>query len=156
MIPFNKPYLTGKETDYIQQAVHSGKISGNGMFTHKCQKFFEKKYDIKKALLNTSCTDALEMCALLLDIKDGDEIIIPSYTFVSTANAFVLRGAKINFCDSKIDHPNIDETKIKNALQDLIENPKKLNLFQKKSWNNFIMTSENSSKKLDSYRQNSF
>ena len=100
MIPFNKPYLTGKETDYIKQAVHSGKISGNGIFTHKCQNFFEKKYDIKKALLTTSCTDALEMCALLLDIKDGDEIIIPSYTFVSTANAFVLRGAKINFCDS--------------------------------------------------------
>lgn len=116
MIPFNKPYLTGKETDYIQQAVHSGKISGNGMFTHKCQKFFEKKYDIKKALLTTSCTDALEMCALLLDIKDGDEIIIPSYTFVSTANAFVLRGAKINFCDSKIDHPNIDETKIEKLI----------------------------------------
>jgi dTDP-4-amino-4,6-dideoxygalactose transaminase len=116
MIPFNKPYLTGKETDYIEQAVHSGKISGNGIFTQKCQNFFEKKYDIKKALLTTSCTDALEMCALLLDIKDGDEIIMPSYTFVSTANAFVLRGAKINFCDSKIDHPNIDETKIEKLI----------------------------------------
>ncbi len=116
MIPFNKPYLTGKETDYIEQAVHSGKISGNGIFTQKCQNFFEKKYDIKKALLTTSCTDALEMCALLLDIKDGDEIIMPSYTFVSTANAFILRNAKIIFCDSKIDHPNIDEKKIEKLI----------------------------------------
>ena len=101
MLPFNKPYLTGEETNYIKQAVHSGKISGNGIFTQKCQNFFENKYGIKKALLTTSCTDALEMCALLLNIKEGDEIIMPSYTFVSTANAFVLRGAKIIFCDSK-------------------------------------------------------
>ena len=112
MIPFNKPYLTGKETNYIEEAVASGKISGNGIFTQKCQEFFEETYGIKKALLTTSCTDALEMCALLLNIKKGDEVIMPSYTFVSTANAFVLRGAKIVFADSKPDYPNIDETKL--------------------------------------------
>ena len=116
MIPFNKPFLTGEETTYIEQAVHSGKISGNGIFTEKCQHFFEKNYGIKKALLTTSCTDALEMCALLLNIKEGDEIIMPSYTFVSTANAFVLRGAKIIFCDSKKNQPNIDETKIEKLI----------------------------------------
>lgn len=112
MIPFNKPYLTGKETVYIEEAVKSGKISGNGHFTKKCQDFFESNYGIKKALLTTSCTDALEMAAILIDIKEGDEVIMPSYTFVSTANAFVLRGAKIVFADSRKDHPNIDETKI--------------------------------------------
>lgn len=112
MIPFNKPFLTGKETKYIEDAVASGKISGNGMFTQKCQSFFENYLGVKKTLLTTSCTDALEMCAILLNIKEGDEIIIPSYTFVSTANAFVLRGAKIIFADSKEDNPNIDETKI--------------------------------------------
>jgi dTDP-4-amino-4,6-dideoxygalactose transaminase len=118
MLPFNKPYLTGEETNYIKQAVHSGKISGNGIFTQKCQNFFENKYGIKKALLTTSCTDALEMCALLLNIKEGDEIIMPSYTFVSTANAFVLRGAKIIFCDSKKNQPNIDETKIEKLISE--------------------------------------
>jgi dTDP-4-amino-4,6-dideoxygalactose transaminase len=118
MIPFNKPFLTGEETTYIKQAVHSGKISGNGIFTQKCQNFFENKYGIKKALLTTSCTDALEMCALLLNIKEGDEIIMPSYTFVSTANAFVLRGAKIIFCDSKKNQPNIDETKIEKLISE--------------------------------------
>ena len=95
MIPFNKPYLTGKETKYIEQAVASGKISGNGMFTKKCHSFFEEKFGIKKALLTTSCTDALEMCAILLNIEPGDEVIMPSYTFVSTANAFVLREQKL-------------------------------------------------------------
>lgn len=118
MIPFNKPFLTGKETAYIEQAVASGKISGNGMFTKKCQHFFESKFGIKKALLTTSCTDALEMCALLLDIKEGDEIIMPSYTFVSTANAFVLRGAKIVFADSSPNHPNIDVSKIEALITD--------------------------------------
>ena len=112
MIPFNKPYLTGNETAYIEEAVKSGKISGNGIFTKKCQHFFESNYGIKKALLTTSCTDALEMAAILIDIKEGDEVIMPSYTFVSTANAFVLRGAKIVFVDSKKDHPNMDETKL--------------------------------------------
>jgi dTDP-4-amino-4,6-dideoxygalactose transaminase len=116
MIPFNKPFLTGEETAYIEQAVNSGKISGNGMFTEKCQYFFEKNYGIKKVLLTTSCTDALEMCALLLNIKEGDEIIMPSYTFVSTANAFILRGSKIIFCDSKRNHPNIDERKIEKLI----------------------------------------
>ncbi|UPT72122.1 MAG: dTDP-4-amino-4,6-dideoxygalactose transaminase [Flavobacterium sp. JAD_PAG50586_2] len=112
MIPFNKPYFTGKEIKYIEEAIKTGKISGNNTFTKKCQLFFESNYGIKKALLTTSCTDALEMAAILINIKEGDEVIMPSYTFVSTANAFVLRGAKIVFADSKKDHPNIDETKI--------------------------------------------
>jgi dTDP-4-amino-4,6-dideoxygalactose transaminase len=112
MIPFNKPYLTGKETEYIQQAVLSGKISGNGIFTQKCQKFFQDKYGFRKCLLTTSCTDALEMTAILLNIKEGDEVIMPSYTFVSTSNAFVLRGAKIVFADSMECNPNIDAEKI--------------------------------------------
>jgi len=109
MIPFNKPYLTGNETTYIEQAVQSGKISGNGIFTHKCQSFFQERYAFRKCLLTTSCTDALEMAAILCDIKPGDEVIMPSYTFVSTANAFVLRGAKIVFADSRTDHPGLDE-----------------------------------------------
>ncbi|MFD0962619.1 dTDP-4-amino-4,6-dideoxygalactose transaminase [Pseudofulvibacter geojedonensis] len=121
MIPFNKPYLTGNETKYIEEAVNSGKISGNGMFTKKCQAYFEKKLGVKKALLTTSCTDALEMCAILLNIQPGDEVIMPSYTFVSTANAFILRGAKIIFADSRKDNPNIDESK----LEDLITNKTK-------------------------------
>ena len=116
MIPFNKPYLTGKETQYIEQAVKSGKISGNGEFTKKCQLFFEEKYGFKKCLLTTSCTDALEMCAILADIKPGDEVIIPSYTFVSTALAFVRQGAKIVFADSQINHPNIDAEKIESLI----------------------------------------
>lgn len=111
-IPFNKPYLTGKEAHYLYQAVSSGKISGNGMFTKKCHDFFEEKYGFKKVLLTTSCTDALEMAAILLDIKEGDEVIMPSYTFVSTANAFVLRGATIIFADSGSENPNLDATKI--------------------------------------------
>ena len=109
MIPFNKPYLTGKEMHYIYQAVYSGKISGNGVFTKKCQRFFEEQYGFKKALLTTSCTDALEMCAMLANIGPGDEVIVPSYTFVSTALAFVRQGAKIVFIDSRNDHPGIDE-----------------------------------------------
>ena len=112
MIPFNKPYLTGKETQYIEEAVKSGKISGNGMFTQKCQSFFEQKYGFKKVLLTTSCTDALEMCAILANIQSGDEVIVPSFTFVSTAVAFVRQGAKIVFADSREDKPNIDVSKI--------------------------------------------
>ncbi|MBS1753206.1 MAG: dTDP-4-amino-4,6-dideoxygalactose transaminase [Bacteroidetes bacterium] len=112
MIPFNKPFLTGKETSYIQEAVASGKISGNGLFTKKCQEFFREKYGFKKCLLTTSCTDALEMAALLLNIQPGDEVIMPSYTFVSTANAFILRGAQIVFADSMAQHPNMDVQKI--------------------------------------------
>lgn len=109
MIPFNKPYLTGKELIYIEDAVKKGKISGNGYYTQLCQDFFENKYGFLKCLLTTSCTDALEMAAILINIQEGDEVIMPSYTFVSTANAFALRGAKIVFADSRKDHPGIDE-----------------------------------------------
>lgn len=111
-IPFNKPYLSGNETKYIEESVRSMKISGDGMFTKKCHAFFEEKYGFHKCLLTTSCTDALEMAAILIDIQAGDEVIMPSYTFVSTANAFVLRGAKIVFVDSLPDHPNMDVSKI--------------------------------------------
>ncbi len=111
-IPFNKPYSTGKELTYIQDAISRGHLSGNGYYTKQCQAFFEKRYGFKKCLLTTSGTDALEMAAILIDISPGDEVIMPSYTFVSTANAFVLRGAKIVFCDSRADHPGIDEDKI--------------------------------------------
>lgn len=116
MIPFNKPYLTGKEMHYIYQAVYSGKISGNGIYTQKCQKFFEDRFGFQKALLTTSCTDALEMCAMLADIQSGDEVIMPSYTFVSTALAFVRQGAKIIFVDSRKDHPDMDEDKIEELI----------------------------------------
>lgn len=115
-IPYNKPHLTGKEVHYIYEAVYSGKISGNGDFTKKCQSFFEHKYGFKRCLLTTSCTDALEMAALLLDIQAGDEVIIPSYTFVSTANAFVLRGAKIVFADSCPNHPNLDAEELETLI----------------------------------------
>jgi dTDP-4-amino-4,6-dideoxygalactose transaminase len=111
-IPFNKPYLTGQETNYMHDAVLTGKISGNGKYTRKCQEYFESKYGFGKCLLTTSCTDALEMAALLIDIQPGDEVIMPSYTFVSTANAFILRGARIVFADSRKDHPGIDEDHI--------------------------------------------
>jgi dTDP-4-amino-4,6-dideoxygalactose transaminase len=111
-IPFNKPYLCGNELKYIQEAVQSGKISGDGIFTKKCHDWFEQKYKFKKCFLTTSCTDALEMCAILIDIREGDEVIMPSYTFVSTANAFVLRGAKIIFADSYTNEPNMDATQI--------------------------------------------
>ena len=116
MIFFNKPYLTGKEIEYIRQAVESGKISGNGMFTQKCQAFLKDRFGFNNCLLTTSCTDTLEMSAILLNIQSGDEVIMPSYTFVSTANAFVLRGAKIVFCDSRKDHPGIDEEKIEELI----------------------------------------
>jgi dTDP-4-amino-4,6-dideoxygalactose transaminase len=116
IIPFNKPYLTGNETDYIASAVESGHISGNGMYTKRCQTFFEKKYGFQKCLLTTSCTDALEMAAILVDIQAGDEVIVPSYTFVSTVNAFVLRGAKIVFVDSRSDHPGMDEEKVEELI----------------------------------------
>jgi TDP-4-keto-6-deoxy-D-glucose transaminase len=116
MIPFNKPYLTGKETHYIFQAVCSGKISGNGLFTQKCQVFFENRYGFKKCLLTTSCTDALEMAAILCDIKPSDEVIVPSYTFVSSALAFVRQGAKIIFADSYDNNPNIDADKLEKLI----------------------------------------
>lgn len=116
MIPFNKPYLTGKETHYIYQAVASGKISGNGIYTSKCQSFFEQQWGFQQTLLTTSCTDALEMTALLLDIQANDEIIVPAYTFVSSALAFVRQGANIIFADSHINSPNIDETQLENLI----------------------------------------
>jgi len=116
MIPFNKPPLTGNEEKYVLESLRSSKISGDGEFTMKCNKWFEVKLKCKKVLLTTSCTHALEIAAILLDIKEGDEIIMPSYTFVSTANAFVLRGAKIVFVDIRADTMNIDETKIEEAI----------------------------------------
>ena len=115
-IPFNKPHLTGKENEYITKAVGSGQISGNGVFTKKCQNFFEKRYGFKKALMTTSCTDALEMCAMLIDIQPGDEVIVPSYTFVTSALAFVRQGAKIIFADSENISPNIDVKRIKGLI----------------------------------------
>ena len=115
---FNKPYLTGKEAHYIYQAVYTGKLSGNGVFTKKCQEFFEQKYGYQKCLLTTSCTDALEMAAILCDIQPGDEVICPSYTFVSSALAFVRAGATIVFADSYPDHPNIDADKIESLITD--------------------------------------
>jgi len=107
-IPFNKPFLTGRETDYIRQAVESGKISGNGAFNQKCQRFLEQRYGFQKVLLTTSCTDALEMAAIVSETGPGAEVIVPSYTFVSSARAFVRQGAKIVFADSRPDHPNLD------------------------------------------------
>jgi dTDP-4-amino-4,6-dideoxygalactose transaminase len=115
-IGFNKPYLTGKEIEYITQSVASEKISGDGMFTKKCHEWFEEKYGFLKVLLTTSCTDALEMAAILADIKEGDEVIAPSYTFVSSVNAFVLRGAKIVFVDSCSDSPNMDAEQIEKLI----------------------------------------
>ena len=116
MIPFNKPYISGKEYEYIEDSVRSGKLSGNGKYTKKCQNWFEEKYNFNKCLLTTSCTDALEMCAILINIEPGDEVILPSYTFVSTANAFVLRGAKLVFVDSRSDHPGMDEDLIESLI----------------------------------------
>lgn len=111
-IPFNKPYLTGKETHYIYDAVSTGKLSGNGKYTQLCQDNLKERYGFVKCLLTTSCTDALEMAAILINIQEGDEVIMPSYTFVSTSNAFILRGAKIVFADSRKDHPGMDESSI--------------------------------------------
>lgn len=116
MITFNKPFLTGKEAHYMYQAVYTGRLSGNGFFTKKCQQFFEDKYDFKKAILTTSGTDALEMAAILCDVKPGDEVIVPSYTFVSSALAFVRQGAKIIFADSCKDNPNIDPERLKGLI----------------------------------------
>lgn len=116
MIPFNRPYISGKEIENISQAIESRKLSGDGMFTKKCQAWFETEYGFYKTLLTTSCTDALEMSAILLNIRMNDEVILPSYTFVSTANAFALRGARLVFADSKSDHPNIDPNEIERLI----------------------------------------
>ncbi len=111
-LPFNLQYISGLEETYLKECIHNGLFSGNGPFTVKCQSWLENRYPFHKAMLTSSCTDALEMAALLLDVRSGDEIIMPSYTFVSTANAFVLRGATVVFADSRTDHPGIDETRI--------------------------------------------
>jgi len=108
MVSFNKPFHTGKEIDYIKQVIGSGNICGNGNFTNKCQSFFIENFGFKNCFLTTSCTDALEMCALLANIKQGDEVIVPSYTFVSTAMVFVRQGAKVVFADSHKENPNIN------------------------------------------------
>jgi len=115
-ISFNKSFLAGNELKYIEQAVLSGQIKGDGPFTKKCNAWMEQKFNAKKVLLTTSCTSALEMSAILCVIKPGDEVIMPSYTFVSTANAFVIRGAKPVFVDIRPDTLNIDETKIETAI----------------------------------------
>ncbi len=112
MIPFNKPYLTGNEYSYIQEVIASGKIASNGKFTAKCERFFEERYGFKRALLTNSCTTALEMAALLIDVKPGDEIIVPSYTYVSTANVFEKFGAKVVFVDACAEFPNLDPEKL--------------------------------------------
>jgi dTDP-4-amino-4,6-dideoxygalactose transaminase len=117
-IPFNRPYSTGNEAAYAADALASGKISGDGAFTKKCHAFFESRYGFKKALLTTSCSDALEMSALLLGLKPGDEVILPSYTFVSTANAFLLRGAKLVFADSYSHEPNMDANAVEKLITD--------------------------------------
>lgn len=116
MIPFNKPFIASNELKYIAEAVESGHLSGNGAFTKKCQNFFETEYGFKKALLTTSCTDALEMAAILSGVGPGDEVIVPSYTFVSTALAFVRQGARLVFVDSLPDHPNMDPKEVEKVV----------------------------------------
>jgi dTDP-4-amino-4,6-dideoxygalactose transaminase len=116
VIPFNKPYITKLEEKYVTEVLSSGRISSNGDFTKRCHEFFEKKYGFKKVFLTTSCTDALELAAIVLNIQFGDEVIMPSYTYVSTANAFVLRGAKIVFADSSKENPNIDADSIESLI----------------------------------------
>lgn len=116
MIPFNKPYLSGKELFYIAKAVESGSTSGNSHYTKMVHNFFNSNFNFKKSLLTTSCTDALEMSAILANIKPGDEVIIPSYTFVSTANAFMLRGASIKFAESCDSNPNVDVNSIASLI----------------------------------------
>jgi len=116
LIPFNIPYTSNKELKNFKSVLRSGKLSGNGDFTKKCQAFFEERYGFKKCLLTSSCTDALEMAALLLNIKEGDEVIMPSFTSVGTANPFVLRGATIKFVDSRSDHPGMDEDQVESLI----------------------------------------
>lgn len=118
MIHFNEPPFTGKEFEYMKLTVEQAHICGDGMFTRKCHAWLEERMQSPKALLTTSCTHALEMAALLVDIRPGDEVIMPSYTFASTADAFVLRGAKIVFTDIRPDTMNIDETKLEAAITD--------------------------------------
>jgi len=116
MIPFNKPFIVGKELFYISRAVLEGNLAGNGRFSKNCQSWMESNFGAKKVLLTNSCTAALEMSALLCDIGPGDEVIMPSFTFVSTANAFALRGAQIKFIDIRSDTLNMDENRIEAAI----------------------------------------
>jgi dTDP-4-amino-4,6-dideoxygalactose transaminase len=116
MIEFNKPFLAKDETNYVIDAITRGDLAGDRVYTKKCQAYFENKWMFARTLMTTSCTDALEMAALLLDIKPGDEVIAPSYTFVSSVNAFILRGAKIVFVDSEAGHPNMDVAKIEEKI----------------------------------------
>ena len=116
MLPFNKPYLTGREFDYIQEAARAGQLAGHGQFTRKCQAWLQEFLRSPRVFLTHSCTGALEMAALLLDLKAGDEVIMPSFTFVSTANAFVLRGAMPVFVDIRPDTLNIDERQVEAAV----------------------------------------
>lgn len=113
---FNKPYLSGNEINYIKETVEKGHISGNGIYTKRFHNFFTNRYNLNKCLLTTSCTDALEMASLLTSLEPGDEVIMPSFTFVSTANAFVLRGVKIVFCDSRSDHPGMNEDQVESLI----------------------------------------
>lgn len=115
-IPFNKPFLTGQELEYVRQAAEGGKLSGNGVFTQRCQQLLCQRYRFRKALLTTSCTDALEMAAILSQIGPGDEVVVPSFTFVSTALAFVRQGARIVFADSSPDHPNMDLDQVESLV----------------------------------------
>ena len=117
-IPFSKPFIIGKELEYIAQSIINGKISGDGFYTKKCHALMEEKFKARKVLLTHSCTAALEMAALLCNIQEGDEVILPSYTFVSTANAFYLRGAKLVFVDIRPDTLNMDETKLPALITD--------------------------------------
>lgn len=116
MIPFNKAVYLPKAAEYVEETLKSSKIAGDGKYTRLCTKWIEERFHAEKVLLTTSCTAALEMCAILLDLKPGDEVIMPSYTFVTTANAFVLRGAKAVFVDIRPDTMNLDETKIEAAI----------------------------------------
>lgn len=118
MIPFNKPYFSGRELKYLEQVCHSTTMSGNGYFTKKCHTFFEQKYGFRKCLLATSGTDALEMCAMLCELKPGDEVIVPSYTFVSTALAFLREGAKVVFADSSAESPNMEAEQIEPLINE--------------------------------------
>lgn len=118
MIPFNKPYFSGRELKYLEEVCHSTTMSGNGDFTKKCHTFFEQKYGFKKCLLATSGTDALEMCAMLCNLKPGDEVIVPSYTFVSTALAFLREGAKVVFADSSAENPNMEVEQIEPLINE--------------------------------------
>ena len=116
MIDFNRPAFVGSELEYIQDAIHRGMLCGDGIYTKKCSQWMEKEFDVSRVMLTTSCTHSLEMAAFLCDIQPGDEVIMPSYTFVSTADAFVLRGAKIVFVDIRPDTMNLDEKLIEQAI----------------------------------------